>query len=934
MYKKFILSVLFVLASLASGAFLSQQTAPHASVDLSTSTLPKELDEWIAKKHPLLTYVDAFYSPLGRSPAVDAVLSDPYYLPSYARQISKAFHAQSQKISAYQIYTTMLKASGMALAFKEEDFIWIDPIDTPPLFTDCWGFEEGHTLYALWLTFKSLYREVEDLLTPLSFEDRQWIRQHYGSFFFGPDGNYDFFTTDSPMPLRFFELASRIDLVKLAEVAQKTCLLIDYLYEFSSIFKNALEKDFHWEEEGLSFDIWVRSHTLYRKAGDLTISLGRDNVFETNVGGTFGERPLSLFVDKGGYNIYKGENFVQGTGFLGVGVLANFVGHSTYQALSYSQGTGFFGVGLLLDWGGYSHYELDFGGQSFATFGSSLLWSRQGHSHYLSHQGMAQGASSTRGIAFLVDGGGFNTFTSADEIHRSRPYSGIGQGASIGIRSDRWDCEPSFYGGLSFLYSKGGHNTFETSWFGQGSAYFLGLGILADEGGNDQFYATVDSQGQGLHQAAGLLLRTGKGTNTYKGGWGSMGVAGDRSVGMLIDIGGKDTYEGTTQSLGTSRKPKALSLFIDIGEEDIYLFQGSSNANIQWPASPLEWSKALFIDLGSHSVYAQNVDEMARSMNHDWGVFPYSKGISRQMSLEDLEEELFTKFPSFPRFEPFLESKEGWASRYAYRPLQRFESNQDVVKAVQELFSADYDKRRFLYESLDLFRFLNKTQSIDLTAVFNHLGSIPEDLFSYATLWAIQNKKQEAVDPVLLALEKQSLRSAYARRMAIKLVGKLNPRQGIDILSRTAEQDPDLENRARAAYYASQAVQEGQLDLLRPLLNSPFEAVRYEAARGLKDRCMSGVMDLVEPLLADSSFYVRRSAAIVALSCHDKRGIETLLATLQFETLDTQDNYGDNLYQTLAHYTGVNFGLDKEKWLHWWQQNRETFDFLKTPSKN
>ena len=54
----------------------------------------------------------------------------------------------------------------------------------------------------------------------LSHEEKAWIKENYNRFFFGKqdsDANYYFFTTDSPYPLKFFELASRIDLAKFAD---------------------------------------------------------------------------------------------------------------------------------------------------------------------------------------------------------------------------------------------------------------------------------------------------------------------------------------------------------------------------------------------------------------------------------------------------------------------------------------------------------------------------------------------------------------------------------------------------------------------------------------------------------------------------------------------------------------------------------------------
>jgi hypothetical protein len=58
--------------------------------------------------------------------------------------------------------------------------------------------------------------------------------------------------------------------------------------------------------------------------------------------------------------------------------------------------------------------------------------------------------------------------------------------------------------------------------------------------------------------------------------------------------------------------------------------------------------------------------------------------------------------------------------------------------------------------------------------------------------------------------------------------------------------------------------------------------------------------------------------------------VDTLLATLDVETLDTGENYGHNLYATMADYLGPELreelGLDRKAWRTWWKEAREAFD--------
>jgi len=103
------------------------------------------------------------------------------------------------------------------------------------------------------------------------------------------------------------------------------------------------------------------------------------------------------------------------------------------------------------------------------------------------------------------------------------------------------------------------------------------------------------------------------------------------------------------------------------------------------------------------------------------------------------------------------------------------------------------------------------------------------------------------------------------------------------------------------------------------------ELVRYAIAKGLQESSNPSALALVVPLFNDDSFYVRRAAGLTALSLGDKNGVSIVLETLQYETLDTGDNYGDNIYKQLSTYLGVDFGLDKQAWINWWNQVKDDF---------
>jgi len=910
-------------------AFVFPNIAFNKSISSPQGQIPQALDRIIQNQESLPRYVEAGYSPLGRSPVVDAVLSDPFYLPTYAWIVSEKLKEVSLHNSLYDVYTTTLAAGGIPLLSKQNAFTGAVASDVPEIFTKNLGESRGAEIYSLWQTFVQVYREAESALAPLSPKDKQWLREHYEAFFFGEQEGqtYDFFTTDSPMPLKFFNLASQIDIAKLADCARQLSLIVDYIYQHKAEFASiSFDQELVWEEQGLTFIFSGRNHATHTKSADFFLALGGNNTYYTNAGGTEGTRAAALHVNLQGNNTYFGNNFVQGSGFLGVGVLATFSGNNTFKADSYSQGAGFFGAGLLMNLEGNNRYEMNFAGQSFAVFGSSLVWNKGGHSSYLAHGGMSQAASSTLGVAFLIDNTGNNSFVAGISDQPGTRLSGIGQGSSIGVRGDPWVGHASFYGGVSFLYNGGGQNKFAVSEFGQGSAYFLGTGILVDEGESDDFYADLTSQGQALHLAAGLLLKK-KGNARFIGGWGSLGVAGDRSVGMFINTEGNNRYEGTIQSIGTARKPKALGVFIDLGGNNDYNFGASSNANIQKPRSPLEWPNALFLTLGGHNSYPQNKDEMQRGANRQWGVEEHGIGIDANIKSNDLFDPLIKKFPSVPRnYFPF-DPLDGWSSNTAYRPLIHAATQEELETQISEILTANYDHRRHLYESIDLFRFTHPDTKIDFSELLQDPAKASEDLLNYAVLVNIQANQPHHLDQVLQALDQGSIDSGYSRKMALKFVAKFGTQNSAATLAKVMETDSSEENRAYAAYILAKLDTPNTLDLLESGLNDKSEKVRYSAAAGLQDSPLSGALEALKPLFHDASFYVRRAAAMTAISLGDKEGIPVLLETLQFDTLDTGENYGDNLYNTLSKYVGVSFGLNKDQWLQWWDQVKDTFEF-------
>lgn len=927
-------TAIFVLFS-ASILMFSQFLFFNKSVETPKEVI-KIVDTFFQSMPSLPRYMEAGYSPLGRSPVVDVLLADPLYMPKYAEVVAEEIKNNSSQNNLFLLGTSLLTAAGVPLEqLTKKEILKFSP-NLPDRFLEAFPPSMAKKLHGYWLSFMEIQQEVETILRVLSNEEKVWIRENYNRFFFGKqdsDADYDFFTTDNPYPLKFFELASRIDLAKLADCARKLSIITDDFYQDREEFiKIYLEEDFIWEENHLKFIISKKSYSTHKENADFFIDLGGYNTIYTNAGGTEGMRFLALHIDLQGNNIYYGKSFVQGSGFLGLGLLVNCSGNNIYHADSYSQGCGFFGVGFLVNLEGNNHFTLNFGGQAFGLFGSSILWNKKGQNEYLANQGMAQAASSTLGIAFLVDNQGSNSYIAGMSGKGGTRYGGIGQGGSSGVRGNPWLNNASFYGGLSFLYIGGGNNKLKTVWLGQGSAYFLGIGIVVAEGSHDVFEADYDSQGQGLHLAGGLILRKGE-YGEFKGGWGSLGVSGDRSIGMFINIGGNNKFEGTDQSVGSSRKPKSVGVFINIGGRNDYAFQKLSNARLQFPQSPKEWSSALFLEIGDHSNYPQNVDEFKRGNDLEWGIENHSVGISTQFLSANPTETLFKIFHDTPRVSFHFDPLSGWSDNTFYRALvYNPKTAQDLT---HEIIVANYDRRRQIYETLDLIRFIDRKVEYDLSYLLQNPTLIETDAFNYAVLWALRNKDKVDLKEIKIALKSGAFASEYARKMAVSLVGAFWTEEAIPVLSQIMLEDPSEEIRYYAALALTINLSRNAIDVIKQGLKSDSELVRYAIAKGLQESTKPFALELVTPLFNDSSFYVQRAAGLTAISLGDKNGIPIVLETLQYDTLDTSDNYGENIYQQLSTYLGVDLGLDKEAWINWWAEVKKNFEFpIHKPIKN
>ncbi len=307
------------------------------------------------------------------------------------------------------------------------------------------------------------------------------------------------------------------------------------------------------------------------------IDLGGDDVYRGRVAagiGLPGQPAFSFVLDLGGDDQYLGEDFTQGFGFNGVGILHDLgKGNDVYRSRHYSQGAGLCGYGELYDDGGDDIYTADSFTQGAASFGYGQLLDISGNDIYRACR-YSQGFAQVMGVGVLTDSDGNDVYYAGGKyLHQplfEDRYQSLSQGFAIGNR--RWG---ETGGGVALLLDEGdGNDSYTADIFGQGSSYWYSLGMLVDKGGNDVYTLGQYGQGAGIYLSSGILIDV-KGDDAYTNPYGvGTGGAHDWSVGWLIDRAGDDTYTGNGMGQGLNFSTGVL---LDVAGNDTYMSAHKGN---------------------------------------------------------------------------------------------------------------------------------------------------------------------------------------------------------------------------------------------------------------------------------------------------------------------------------------------------------------------
>jgi hypothetical protein len=306
---------------------------------------------------------------------------------------------------------------------------------------------------------------------------------------------------------------------------------------------------------------------IYTKDFAVIIDLGGDDIYQCGRQTSM----LHLIVDRAGEDVYEAEDYALACGYFGVSILLDEQGDDVYRAENYSLGCGVFGLGWLIDQAGSDMYFGDTFTQGAGGFGLGILSDNEGNDLY---QGAlyAQGFASTYGIGILADDTGNDQYIIlekyTDEIRYLDHYLSLSQGFSIGFR-------PDLSGGIGLLLEGEGNDYYLSDIFAQGAAYWYGIGAIVDNAGNDAYVSYQYGQGSGVHIAIGALVDKA-GDDNYVSKGVSQGCGHDLAFGVLYDISGDDSYVAFDLSQGAGNA-NGIGLLVDESGDDAYAVKREQN---------------------------------------------------------------------------------------------------------------------------------------------------------------------------------------------------------------------------------------------------------------------------------------------------------------------------------------------------------------------
>ncbi|MDJ0522679.1 MAG: hypothetical protein QNJ90_11480 [Planctomycetota bacterium] len=320
---------------------------------------------------------------------------------------------------------------------------------------------------------------------------------------------------------------------------------------------------------------------------------------------------VAAFYDLGmGNDRYRAGHASLGAAMGGCAVFYDDGGTDTYEGRTFTQGAAGFGVAVFYDDAMQSKPELtaDEGTKDPVDIG---LFDNDRLTAWANAQAFAR----CRGMAYCINTRGNDTYE-AGGVYLHAPlfadrYQSFSQGFAIGERG------VDYAGGIAMLIDHEGNDRYLGDIYNQGVGYWYAAGFLYDGGGNDLYEMTQYGQGSGIHLAVGGLIdESGNDTYVMHSGLGQ-GGSHDYAASILHDRGGHDRYMGTTSCNGCGLT-NSVGLFFDRSGNDTYAGRKGS-LNHGRPARGFG-SVGVLIDLAGKDHYLGIMEDGTAWRHTDVGV--------------------------------------------------------------------------------------------------------------------------------------------------------------------------------------------------------------------------------------------------------------------------------------------------------------------------
>jgi hypothetical protein len=824
------------------------------------------------------------------------------------------------------------------------------------------GFAPGYAkeVAVLCSALTKVWRAARDAKAGLSNADLAFFARNPG-YFLAPDGKrMPELTGDRTQQDSFIRIARKAKLGRLFAAAEDAGRGVSWYCKNSAGWgKKDVFEDTSRSLGTFSFDaafgrVVISGYGNDRHDEDaaLLIDIGGDDVYTNKAGGCGRSGGVAVCIDHTGDDRYLApdSNYVQGFGFLGVGMLVDLAGNDIYKAKHFSQGVGIMGLGALWDKAGNDTFSAHAFCQGAGAFGFGTLLDDAGDDVY-DCATMGQGSATTLGMGVLSDLEGNDRYRLACDSGKDAlgGIPGCGQGGALSFRAYPWDKALTPYGGVGLLVdNKGNDEYISKGWNCQGGSYVMSLGALVDNEGNDH-YVCGTGQGSGIHVTNAILIDK-KGDDVYEGGFRAGGSGSDRSPGFLIDYEGNDTYQSATSSYGTGCKPFSYSLFVDYKGDDKYicdqpkgdvLFNDWHSFGGVWPESdPNAWPYAICLNLGGKDDYrVRNRTNNSETHSFGHGIFldmEWKGGdvIGKVEQPERLNIIMMDPGMSVPGVQRWFDE----CFEYHSDPFERFwgvgrvvDSGTTMLEDVTRLAASSmWSSTRDALECIHDWFIRGEIADAELPRILGLLHSRePEVRLTIADDLGIW--KMAKAESALIEVAKNDS-NAQVRRFALRSLIRLEPAKALPLAWRLAGNDTSEDVRRMAVTLIGKVRPSGEvLPLLAGVLeNDKASSVRCAAADAIGNIGEPAGIEPLRKAAQTYDVYVQRACGRALCALYQVDGIDLLIKSMSFPSIDAFYNYDRNVPNYVSTFAGFDLPDSERyvqsKWQAWFDTHRDSIN--------